>query len=165
MSNEKLTWDQVDEIRWRATTTNVSRAQLCAEYDLSYNAMGQILRYESWLTKPEEKPAYRVCQICGSGPVRNRLCLECRMAKADYELEKQKLAGKERCDVCGTTDLPANHFQHHVDHNHETGELRGTLCLRCNVAIGAAGDNPLLLERLAAYLRQRSFAVKRTILS
>lgn len=40
-----------------------------------------------------------------------------------------------------------------VDHEHETGEIRGLLCHHCNLAVGYAKDDPELLEALAAYLR------------
>lgn len=44
-----------------------------------------------------------------------------------------------------------------VDHDHETGAVRGLLCHRCNMAIGYAQENPEILraaiEYLAAYTR------------
>ena len=49
-----------------------------------------------------------------------------------------------------------------VDHDHRTGEVRGLLCgggapmgggSGCNRIIGLVHDNPEILERLAAYLR------------
>jgi hypothetical protein len=43
----------------------------------------------------------------------------------------------------------------HVDHNHETGEVRGLLCGSCNKALGAFRDNPEVLERAARYIRQK----------
>lgn len=39
-----------------------------------------------------------------------------------------------------------------VDHNHETGIVRGLLCNRCNRALGMFQDSPMLLMRAADYL-------------
>lgn len=39
-----------------------------------------------------------------------------------------------------------------VDHNHETGEFRGILCLECNTLLGMAGDNPDILKSAIKYL-------------
>lgn len=41
-----------------------------------------------------------------------------------------------------------------VDHNHETGEIRGLLCGRCNSALGHIGDDPELLLEAAMYLER-----------
>lgn len=45
-----------------------------------------------------------------------------------------------------------------VDHDHDTGTMRGILCNKCNVGIGFFRDNPLLLESAYDYLRR--FAAK-----
>lgn len=42
-----------------------------------------------------------------------------------------------------------------IDHNHETGEFRGILCLKCNSMLGMARDSSDLLERAAVYLEER----------
>lgn len=39
-----------------------------------------------------------------------------------------------------------------VDHNHETGMVRGLLCNRCNRAIGMFEDNPEILRSAIRYL-------------
>lgn len=40
-----------------------------------------------------------------------------------------------------------------VDHNHDTGAVRGLLCARCNSAIGLLGDNTDWLHSAIWYLR------------
>lgn len=39
-----------------------------------------------------------------------------------------------------------------VDHNHESGLVRGLLCPPCNLSLGLAGDRPEILESAAKYL-------------
>lgn len=53
------------------------------------------------------------------------------------------------CAACPATD------DLHVDHCHDTMNVRGILCGRCNVAAGQCGDDPDRLESLARYLRER----------
>lgn len=42
-----------------------------------------------------------------------------------------------------------------VDHNHDTGKVRGLLCGRCNRAIGLMNDNPKLLRQAVIYLEEK----------
>jgi hypothetical protein len=57
------------------------------------------------------------------------------------------------CAICGVhaSELPKALA---VDHNHETGKVRGLLCDNCNKAIGLLKDEPLLLEAAAKYLSE-----------
>lgn len=42
----------------------------------------------------------------------------------------------------------------HVDHDHETGEVRAILCGTCNQAVGMIGESFATAERLVEYLRK-----------
>lgn len=41
-----------------------------------------------------------------------------------------------RCAVCQTDEPGGRHGRFVVDHDHETGEVRGLLCSHCNVSLG-----------------------------
>lgn len=40
----------------------------------------------------------------------------------------------------------------HVDHCHDTGNIRGVLCGNCNNALGLVHDNPATLRAMADYI-------------
>lgn len=62
-----------------------------------------------------------------------------------------------RCGCCGTTD-PGHKKGWMVDHDHETGVIRGVLCAQCNVRLGQLGDNETGViewsQKMLAYLRR-----------
>lgn len=53
------------------------------------------------------------------------------------------------CAICGR--LPGK-ISLHVDHDHETGRIRGCLCFRCNNALGDFAENGDWLVAAANYL-------------
>lgn len=54
------------------------------------------------------------------------------------------------CRIC--TRPPRQDISLHVDHDHESGRIRGLLCFRCNNALGDFDDDPALLRAAATYL-------------
>jgi hypothetical protein len=60
------------------------------------------------------------------------------------------------CAICGSSDWGHAKWQVPcVDHDHNTGEVRGIVCHICNVAIGLLRDNPKIARALADYLEAR----------
>lgn len=59
-----------------------------------------------------------------------------------------------RCAICGTDDPGSGRELMNVDHDHETGEVRGLLCMGCNIAIGHMGDDIERLKSAIAYLER-----------
>lgn len=57
-----------------------------------------------------------------------------------------------RCAICEAEQEPS---KIHIDHNHETGEVRGLLCGSCNRALGYLKDSPLIVERAFNYLTRK----------
>lgn len=55
-----------------------------------------------------------------------------------------------KCAICGKSfSKPSNAC---VDHNHETGNVRGLICKNCNFGIGYFKDNPKFIFRAFEYL-------------
>lgn len=63
---------------------------------------------------------------------------------------------QHRCAVCKEPETieyaPGKISRLCVDHDHDTGRIRGLLCKRCNRAIGLLRDDPSRLRTAADYL-------------
>ncbi len=55
------------------------------------------------------------------------------------------------CALCERRD-PGSERGWHVDHDHVTDRIRGILCIRCNSALGALGDNAKGLAKALRYV-------------
>lgn len=73
------------------------------------------------------------------------------MTPEDYD--RLLKAQKGRCAICRAKSGYRNGGNLHVDHCHETGMVRGLLCLKCNRAIGLL-EEPRLLRKAARYLEK-----------
>lgn len=72
------------------------------------------------------------------------------ISEEDYNRILSKQGGV--CAICGSDD-PAGTGDHFaVDHDHETDEVRGLLCNRCNVGIGMLDDDAGRLRSAVSYL-------------
>lgn len=63
-----------------------------------------------------------------------------------------------RCQICGNEEKSVTRHGKDkmrllsIDHDHETGMIRGIICSNCNRAIGLMGDSVELLRKAALYL-------------
>lgn len=105
------------------------------------------------------------CAVCGPTAIRVRSnrsheCMTVRkrhrttygkygkygLTKGQYEALIHDHGGQ--CAICHSTTTLV------IDHCHETGDVRGLLCHRCNVAIGWMMDDPAKLRAAADYLER-----------
>lgn len=70
------------------------------------------------------------------------------MTLADYEAIFEAQGGV--CAICGEPRPEERTL--HVDHDHETGVIRGLLCFRCNQAIGSLQEDHDIFQAAADYL-------------
>lgn len=59
---------------------------------------------------------------------------------------------KGMCAICGHEDATNRSFFPVVDHCHESGRVRGLLCMNCNQGLGKFKDDPNRLFSAIAYL-------------
>lgn len=83
---------------------------------------------------------YYMCKECEKEYMR-----EYRQRNKNH-INKQFDALPDYCEVCGSTTNLC------IDHDHSTGKVRGTLCSRCNQALGLMRDNYRNIIKLANYL-------------
>lgn len=85
--------------------------------------------------------------------------------KAKYGLTRAQFEHMERdqgyvCAICGGLPLGRVRVNQNagprlvIDHDHQTGKVRGLLCTPCNLAIGYLRDNPRVVDMAAVYLRR-----------
>lgn len=86
-------------------------------------------------------------------PARRRATrLKCVYGLTTDEYDLLLLEQQGVCAIC-KSDNPGHFGVFVVDHDHETGRIRGLLCNNCNMGIGKFKENANLLQDAASYLR------------
>lgn len=76
--------------------------------------------------------------------------------KFDISLEQYSELLKKQNNCCAVCERHVSEFNKElaVDHNHQTGEIRGLLCTNCNYRLVAKHTNGELLRKIADYVEQ-----------
>ena len=108
--------------------------------------------------RPEER--HTECKECAKARVKANHCPTRARADdlrrhygitlEDYDSMYETQNGQ--CAICGTTEPGGRWNRFAVDHDHETGVVRGLLCNNCNTALGLFQDSFSILHLAANYL-------------
>lgn len=136
----------------------------CSKCDISKPLSG----FSTYLTRRKEVKPKGLCRACVSTYQRKRyaegLDPYCSIRERGYRLKKQYGMTLEdyaimseqqdnKCSICLTPTK--TNVSLCVDHNHDTGEVRGLLCQPCNSGIGFLKDDPTILARAINYLLEK----------
>lgn len=100
------------------------------------------------------RPA-RTCQFCGTlCGARENAARGCARRKRNRHCLRAYGITVDQADAllakgCALCNRPAVH----IDHDHQTGRIRGALCLPHNRALGNLGDSPEAIERAFLYVK------------
>lgn len=112
------------------------------------------IRYEAWKAKkpPEDMLAQRraAAERARSSGKRRFYHVKSKygITRDDYEAMMEAQGGA--CAICLRAPEPGRHLA--VDHEHDTGRVRGLLCRTCNSALGLFYENTDSMRRAIAYL-------------
>lgn len=74
-----------------------------------------------------------------------------RFGVTEEELDALLARQKNRCAICKSAK-PYGSGDWAIDHDHATGQVRGLLCSKCNLALGLLGDDPKVIAAALRYV-------------
>lgn len=126
-----------------------------------YKSKGKKWGFQSCCRECNKKMArkYRL-----ENPEKARKAVKSSAIKRRYGItpeDKERMLKNQgyKCAICGEElflfgDMENRNKVAHVDHNHETGEVRGLLCDKCNRGLGYFRDNTDYLLSAISYLKK-----------
>jgi hypothetical protein len=134
-------WREANQDRIKAyqKTWRAENAVAVAEYQKEY--------HKEYKQREEAKAA----------TMQRNLWKNYKMTPAEFNDLWEAQSGE--CAICSVGMAPRGRAKNSVavDHNHESGAVRGLLCRNCNAGIGYLMDDPDLLISAAEYLVERGF--------
>ena|SRR5882672_334995 len=105
-------------------------------------------------TKTQEKAAQQKYRASAKGratarrQMRSNQLRRYGLTHEAYENMLQAQGGV--CAICGKPELTGRALS--IDHDHKTTKVRALLCSKCNLALGAVGDDVDILAEMIGYL-------------
>jgi hypothetical protein len=142
-------WKTLDKFQKRNPPAFMNRDSQCKECKYKLSAEYQKARYEESPEFREKKSEYHRNYYENN---KDKIIKDGRLyvLRTKYNLTEEEFneLAKDGCMICGGRERLA------VDHDHETNEVRGILCVKCNTALGSFDDSIELLYKAISYLKK-----------
>ena len=92
----------------------------------------------------------------GQLAIRNMNLLKFGITADEYDEMHRSQDGV--CAICGKPEEMSNQYglmRLAVDHNHETGKVRGLLCMKCNRSLGMLGEDIGIMRKMIEYIKEK----------
>lgn len=120
-------------------------------YDASLAGRARLKSYNASPQAKARKASYKKSYTGQRAGKHERLSRKYAMSIDDFEAMWADQGG-----VCITCSTSLDDVKACVDHDHDTGRVRGILCHNCNVSAGLLKDSPRIAASLSEYLRGHS---------
>lgn len=143
---------------WRAKNPDKSKAQRRAYYEKHREAIKQRSREWAAANRERKRKVGKLWAKKNADTVLNSRMKKFGLTASQY---KALLAAQHnRCAICGTL-TPKTRGRFSVDHCHKAEaegvmKVRGLLCGKCNLGLGAFDDSPTILLAAIHYLERYS---------
>lgn len=109
-----------------------------------------------WAAKNREKLRGQARTCYWKNPERSRMYARQHRRIREYGLSAEAFEQlwKSQGEVCASCGQPAKRPS--VDHNHQTGGVRGVLCHNCNAALGFLTESVFKAQCLIRYIRRHN---------
>jgi hypothetical protein len=162
---ERRAYDQAYQKAYREKHRARLRAQ-SAEYSRQHReARAKYLKGYKKRLPAEKRAAYNATSKAYAARVRERdpewFRFTCLISKHGLTLDQYHAILERQdfgCAICGDDVVSCGTRQTHVDHDHETGKVRGILCGKCNTGLGKLGDGKHLDAAVRYIARSRKKA-------
>ena len=150
-----MTEVQKEQARARTRAWYAANRERALEYEKQRRAKNlpeaKAVRKSRYAKDPEAaKAAVRAWKVANPRKVLAQTIRRYGLTLDDYDRLWARQVG--RCAVCRREPGAKKLDRLHVDHDHASGRVRGLLCGRCNVGLGAFGDDAERMRAAALYV-------------
>ncbi len=139
--------------RWRAANPERHRQTIHTRYLKNRDKL--IAQTKAWRAKNRDYAKARAAAWAKKNPEKTLDMYRRKRAKQfGLTLEQYDAMHSSQKGCCAICQRHESNFKRRlaIDHDHESGNVRQLLCIKCNVIIGHTGDSIEILEAAIAYL-------------